>query len=131
MLLRIADGVMVPLFLLSVAVQYNDPDPVRWMAIYLAAGIVSFVSAWKTPGARRLFASSLAVGAVAAAWALTILPRVVGTPGFPTFSFGHGMENETIEETRELGGLVITATWMAVVAVRGALARRRQGGETQ
>lgn len=126
MFLRVADGVMALLFFASAAVQYNDPDPLRWMAVYLAAAGVSAVSAWKAPAAARtpVVASAAVVGVVAAVWAATILPRVVGTPGFPTFRFGHGMENDAIEETRELGGLVITATWMAVVAARGA----RKGG---
>lgn len=40
---------MVPLFLLAVAVQWNDPDPVRWMAIYGAAFGVCLVVALSRP----------------------------------------------------------------------------------
>ena len=42
-LLRIANGVMAVLFAFAAAVQYNDPDPLRWMAMYglamLACGL--------------------------------------------------------------------------------------------
>src|SRR5688572_11586761 len=34
---RIVCAVMAVLFSFSAAVQYNDPDPIRWAAIYLAA----------------------------------------------------------------------------------------------
>jgi hypothetical protein len=37
MLLRILNGVLARLFAVAVAVQYNDQDPVRWMAV-IAAG---------------------------------------------------------------------------------------------
>lgn len=124
MILRIADGIMVPLFLFSVAVQYNDPDPVRWMAIYLAGAIASAWSAWRSPAAPRLLPFAATTALVALAWALSIAPRVAGTPGFPTFAFGDGMQNDVIEETREMFGLLITATWTAVIAARAASARR-------
>ena len=117
---RALDGVMVLLFLLSAAVQYNDPDPIQWMAIYLACAVVSGVSA----AGRANWRGAAAVGVVALAWALTIAPRVVGTPGFPTFEFGEGMKSELIEETREFFGLLIGAGWMVVVAVRARVARR-------
>ena len=35
-----ANALMLPLFVLSVVVQYNDPDPIRWMSIYGAAAVV-------------------------------------------------------------------------------------------
>ena len=38
---RAFNGLMCALFLLSVVVQWNDPDPLRWMAIYGAAFVVS------------------------------------------------------------------------------------------
>jgi hypothetical protein len=117
---RALDGLFVALFVLSAAVQYNDPDPVEWMAIYLACGWVALRSAM----GHAPFRAALVVGAVALAWALSILPRVVGTPGFPTFSFGEGMKSVTIEETREAFGLLIGATWMAVVVLRARLAAR-------
>lgn len=117
---RVLDGVMTLLFALSAAVQYNDPDPVEWVALYLACAWVSLRSAL----GRAPFRAALAVGAVALAWAGALLPRVVGTPGFPTFSFGEGMQSVVIEETREAFGLLIGVAWMAAVALRARLAAR-------
>lgn len=117
---RALDALMTALFVLSAAVQYNDPDPVEWMAIYLACAWVALRSAL----GHAPFRAALAVGAVALTWALTILPRVVGTPGFPTFSFGEGMKSVAIEETREAFGLLIGVTWMVVVALRARAGAR-------
>jgi hypothetical protein len=35
--LRLASGLFAALFLLGAIVQINDPDPLRWMLLYLAA----------------------------------------------------------------------------------------------
>lgn len=112
---------MVLLFFASAAVQYNDPDPLPWAALYLACAVVS---AWSAAG-RASWVPAAAVGLVAGVWALTIAPRVLGAPGFPTFEFGEGMKSEVVEETRELFGLLIGAGWMASVGVRAAARRHR------
>jgi hypothetical protein len=39
MLFRVANAVMTLLFLVATFVQYNDPDPIRWMAIYGSSGL--------------------------------------------------------------------------------------------
>jgi hypothetical protein len=35
---------MAVLFLVAAAVQYNDPDPLRWMAIYGLAGLACLLA---------------------------------------------------------------------------------------
>ena len=35
----IANGIMAAMFLLSAVLQYNDPDPLRWIALYAAAAL--------------------------------------------------------------------------------------------
>src|SRR5206468_7543300 len=71
---RALNLLMVALFLLAVAVQYNDPDPIRWMSIYGMAAVACGLSYrdklhWSIPAA---------TGLVALIWAATIAPRVVG-----------------------------------------------------
>ena len=45
-----ANVAMLAMFVFSVAVQYNDPDPLPWMAIYAAAAVVcGFEIRRKTP----------------------------------------------------------------------------------
>jgi hypothetical protein len=80
MAFRIVSGVMALLFLFATAVQYNDPDPLRWMAIYGLAGFVSLQAA-----RARLTPhwGLVVVGLVALGWAALIGPTIVGkvSPG--------------------------------------------------
>jgi hypothetical protein len=112
---------MVPLFLLAVAVQWNDPDPVRWMAIYGAAFAVALVVALR---GRIDMTMPILVGLVALLWSLMTLT------GVPAASYRHmfdawEMRSEPIEAAREATGLLIVAAWMFVVA---GGQRRRSGG---
>lgn len=124
--MRAAAAVMTPVFLLAVAVQYNDPDPLRWMAIYGAAAVASLLAArGRLP--RWLPA---VVGAIALGWAATLAPRVVGQVGPRDLFREVGMATLAIEEAREMLGLLIVALWMLVLlathparraSVRGAM----------
>ena len=110
---------MLALFLLGFVVQYNDPDPVRWMAIYAAAFTVCLVVALGRPLPP---AAPIIVGLVALAWALaTIIPG----PGVSLYSHmfdAWEMKSVPVEEAREGSGLMIIAVWMLVIAMR-----RRRG----
>ncbi len=99
-------------FLLCAAVQYNDPDPIRWMMVYGAATVCCILFALKK--LPRLF--PMITGIAALVWALSILPRVIGKniPFDQVFGTIH-MISETVEETREIGGLLIVAVWMAIL----------------
>jgi hypothetical protein len=114
----VADGLFAILFTLSVLVQFNDPDPLPWATIYGLAAIVSGLSA---AGRARTWVA-LAVCAIAAAWALTLAPGVVGRVPFGSMFDAWEMKNAGIEESREMYGLLMVGAWMAAVAVR---ARRR------
>jgi hypothetical protein len=107
---------MVALFALSTVVQYNDPDPVRWMAIYGAALLLSLYADRR--GAVPA-AAPIVVGAIAFVWGLYWSTDV---PGAATYAhmFDHWeMQNIPIEEARETSGLFIVAAWMAVLAAHG------------
>ena len=111
--LTIANWILIPAFFLSVAVQYNDPDPLRWMAIYGIAAVAS--SLWLAGRLNWLFAASIAI--VAFVWAMTIVPDLIGKNIPMNEVFGHmRMANEAVEEAREMGGLLIVASWMTVLA---------------
>jgi hypothetical protein len=117
--IRALNVVMGCLFLLALAVQYNDPDPVRWMAIYGAAALACLLAFLRR--LRRWM--PLVVGLVALAWAATLAPGVVGrvSPGdlFREIPMG----STVIEEGREMVGLLIVAAWMLVLLM--AAGRRR------
>ena len=84
----------------AAAVQFNDPDPLRWIAIYAAAALISIATALR----RAPPVLHLGLGALAAAWALVLLPAIVREAALT------GTEVE-----REFGGLVLVALGMAVL----------------
>ncbi len=113
-MIRYLNVLMIVVFLLSVAVQYNDPDGLVWMAVYgLAAGISA---AFFFGRLRWQWAAVLAM--LAAAWSLMLYPRFAGrvTPGELIGAFS--MKTAAIEYAREAGGLLIVVVWMALLAVR-------------
>jgi drug/metabolite transporter (DMT)-like permease len=109
--LNIANYVMIAAFALSVLVQYNDPDPLRWMALYGAAAVACVLYA--TGRARWWFAA--AVGVIALAWAIPLAPAVIGKTAFGEMFEAWEMKNERVEVSREMYGLLIVAAWMAVL----------------
>ena len=120
----IADVGFGVLFLFAAVVQYNDPDPLRWIAIYLTAAIVSF---WSARGNVPQYLA-LSLLAVAAVWAASLVPAVMRQlPSLFDLAGSFQMMAPGVEETREFGGLSITAAWMGSVAVRRARALRRAG----
>ena len=118
-----ANVIMLLAFLFSVAVQYNDPDPLRWMAVYGAAAAVCCAELVR----RTRLGYPLAVALVALGWAATIAPRVLGVVRFADMFAEFEMKNAGVEESREMYGLLIVAVWMGLVALATGLrsARRR------
>jgi len=99
---------MCALFLLSVAVQYNDPDPYLWMPIYGLAALLAGLAAagrlplWPNAAALVVFLVLFAI------WA----PSLFGArrEAFTSFS----MRAAADEEPREAVGLALCALWSAV-----------------
>jgi hypothetical protein len=117
---RVADAVFLLLFAFSVVVQVNDPDPLRWIAIYGAAAIACLVGKqfhWTVP---------VAIGLVALAWAITIAPNVLGRVPFREMFREFEMKSAGVEESREMYGLLLVAGWMAVLAHRAFWRRQAE-----
>ncbi len=118
---RAADAVMMLLFTFGAAVQVNDPDPLRWIAVYALAAAACLLSLlrclrWPLPAL---------LCAIALVWAATLAPNVAGRVPFGDMFGAFEMKNVGIEESREMYGLLIIAAWMAVLALR---ARRGSAG---
>lgn len=117
-----ANGLMLLLFVFSVALQYNDPDPIRWMSIYgVAAVVCGFEMRRRTP----LWLPAL-VMLIAIVWAVSI------GYGSHADAFRHMMDqwemkNVHVEEAREQYGLTIVAVWMLLVLAATWLRRRPAG----
>jgi len=131
MAFRVANWVIIAAFLFSVAVQYNDPDPVRWMLIY---GLAALACILKLLGWLRWYLAA-AVGATAFGWAASLAPGVIGKTSFGEMFQSFHMINPVVEEAREMGGLLIVAAWMGVLVFVSkhdrtpATARRREDWE--
>jgi len=122
---RGVNGLLAPLFLFFAVVQVNDPDPARWMALYLAAALSCALELtgrlrWPLPAL-----VALAAGIWAGIWA----PGVVGKVDWGHALAGAGMDADPRgEEARELLGLCIVAAWCAVLAL-ASLSRGRAASQ--
>jgi hypothetical protein len=107
------------LFVSSVIVQYNDPDPWVWMTIYGLAATACVV-AMPQPGQWLLSGVLLLITTL---WAASIAPRVWGRVAFGELFEAWEMKDLRVEEAREFGGLLIVAVWMLVLFVRACQTR--------
>ena len=111
---RNSNWVMAALFLFAVVVQYNDPDPVRWMAIYGAACVISIVAA-KRGGVPRW--APIVVFVLALGWSIEIMTGVRTLNVYAHMFDAWEMKSAPIEEAREASGLVIVAIWMVALTL--------------
>jgi len=101
-------------FLLSALVQYNDPDAIIWIAVYLAAAALSLprlrarLPRWSAP----------LLYSVALVWIGTLLPAVVGKVSAHEIFASLTMQTRAVEEAREIGGLALVALWSGVLTLR-------------
>src|SRR5689334_6702964 len=85
-------------FLFSIAVQYNDPDPIRWMAIYALASIACVfemrrLDAWFFP---------IAIALISFIWAGRIHHSLHVPFDFHGMFAHFKMDDENIEKMREM-----------------------------
>lgn len=105
---RIASYVMGALLVVCVALQYNDPDPIRWMAMYGAAAIVALL----LPAKKQLVPAGYLVAAVALVWGAYLLYDVWGRMEVPDLINKMSEKGGAVEEGRESGGLAIAGVWL-------------------
>jgi hypothetical protein len=103
------------LFLFSAALQYNDPDPLRWVAIYAGAAISTVLALHWRPG----WLAAGAVGVVAAVWGGWLWHEVIGHVLFSDFWRKMSEKGGRVEVMREAGGLTIVCTWLSVSSLVG------------
>lgn len=108
MYLRRANLIMALLFLLSVIVQFNDPDPLQWIALYGLASVSCCLSYF----GRLPRLAPLALGLLSFAWAGLLRKE-------PTLDFFASFEmvNLAVEQAREMFGLMLTGLWMTVLTI--------------
>jgi hypothetical protein len=121
---RLAAAAFAALFAWSAWIQWNDPDPLRWMLLY---GTACALCAWLALGRRPAAPLRWSLAGVAGVWALALAPRVIGAAAFTG-----------TEEERELAGLVLVAFaalalpaagWGSVERGAGDGPARTEGGD--
>ncbi len=105
---KVVGGVFAILFLISAVLQYNDPDPLFWIAIYGMATLVTLGFVFN----RVSYIVPVLVGLLCVIGFFLIFPEK-----FEGFVIGQGDINN-IEEAREAFGILIIAIVMFVFALR-------------
>jgi hypothetical protein len=111
---RVLAAAFAALFGFAALLQYNDPDALAWIALYLAACMSCLLTVFR----RTEWELSAATGLVALIWALTLLPRAAHVPIAELFAAWE-MADAHIEVAREMYGLLV------VFAVCAPLARQQ------
>ncbi len=105
--MKILHWVFALLFLLFAAVQYNDPDPARWILLYGGVGVHFGLAAMG-----RLYRPAVWIWlAVAVLWAATLAPDFINwlRMGMPSIVQTMKAEVPWVELTREFLGLLLAA----------------------
>lgn len=110
MMFRYFNYVMILVFALSAAVQYNDEDPLLWILIYGAACLVSVLFAIQ----KMNRFTPIVVAGVSLLWALTIIPDLTMN-GFQHMFGDVKMMQSGVKEAREFLGLFIIIAWMTAL----------------
>jgi hypothetical protein len=112
MVITIFNAIFLIIYLLSAAVQYNDPDGLLWAAIYLAAaGMCAMQFRKNSP---RWLPRALLLVSVVLIGAL--LPSIVGQVSLEEIFASISMQTRAVEEAREIGGLLLVGLWAGVLS---------------
>lgn len=126
MILRIVNIVVTLWFLSNAAVQFNDPDPLLWVAIYGTVAIIAGLAVFT-----RFYLPLIAVTlAVCLGGSLYLLPSVLELflhhePG--DLISGMSPDRPYVEEARESLGLLIAAAALVYFLVLAIRQRRLAG----
>ena len=103
--MKIFNGILTLLFILCAAVQFNDPDPYYWIAIY---GTVAVISGFAVVG-KYVKNVILTVIVICIIWMFTLIPGVIDwiEKGMPSIIGSMKAESPHIEYLREFLGLFI------------------------
>lgn len=109
---------MAALLAASAALQYNDPDPAIWFAIYGAGALLSAA----LPGRRAAALPAAALGIAALVWAGYLVHQTWGVIGIADLTGRMSEKGGAVEAGREAGGLAIEGVWL----LAGSALRRRR-----
>ena len=121
--MKILNIVLVIIFVLFAAVQYNDPDPYIWIPIYLFPAAVCFYAAKGKYNKTYILIGLIPI----TLFMLAYIPDFIDwiKMGEPSIVETMKAEKPYVELTREFGGLVIC---VVVLVFQYFRARRTEGG---
>ena len=124
--MRIGSTLMSVLFALGAAVQWNDPDPLLWIAAYLVGMGLSVLGALGRPHGLASLLAALVLGVSF----LVISPSLLGAPEEAFTSVK--MQAVDHEEPREAVGLALLSGWSFALAywAAGRARASRDVGDT-
>lgn len=111
-MLRILNFVLAAVFFAMAGLQFNDPDPIYWVAVYSGTALVAL---GKALGRFSEFWAAITIGAVLAGMIYAI-PGVLNFIDFGSFDELPGKMTASkpyVESTREFGGLLIALIVLA------------------
>jgi len=111
--MTVFNAIFLAAFALSALAQYNDPDALPWILIYVAAA--AMCAAWYRRRCPRWLPVLLLV--VSLVWIGALLPAL-GAVSFGQIFESVRMQTRAVEEAREIGGLALVAVWSAVLIHR-------------
>jgi hypothetical protein len=111
---RILAGAFALLFLLCAVVQWNDPDPARWMLLYGAVAVLSTAAAFGVRARVPTLIVFVAILVAFAFWAPSL--RYASLEALQSFGMSGSVQEE---EVREAVGLALASIWTAALLVGG------------
>jgi len=115
LLFRILHALLAGLFIFAAALQYNDVDIARWVAIYLGAALVCILDLINRP--KPTLATS--VGVIALVWSILYVVHGAWKIPLPALFSEWEMKDQSIVAGREMNGLFIIVLWMAFARFTG------------
>ena len=109
---RWINGFVAAMFLVSAAIQFNDPDPWRWAMVYAAAAVACLTTgrlSWS-------WAVAALVALVSLVWAGTMI-SVLRDLAFADLFKSMQAQTPIIEEGREFLGLILVGAWTVFLTV--------------
>lgn len=111
---RVADIVMAGVFVLSAAVQLNDPDPVRWVVVYALGAVVSAVPlVWS--GVLWL---GVPLAGITLLWSLSLVPAAAELSRWSMLTEQMQATTPAIEAAREFLGAAMVSGWSGLRVLR-------------
>jgi hypothetical protein len=118
--LRIVSGICLPAFLMSIFVQYNDPDGWVWMIIYALPAALALMGIFG-----RVSAAAIPASAIYLLGALLLMPWN-HLADIPAYVSAWHMSNIHSEHAREAIGLLICMAYFDFLTVVWFLRRRNK-----